>query len=318
MTCRSSISLSLLALLSATALTADLVTIENSWLRVSVDPLGAELQSIRHINTDTEYLWQGDPDYWENRAPVMFPVNVRFKDNQFSYKGKSYEMPRMGLAVISEFETFLSEDGEAVTLSLAANEMTRTHYPFEFVFDVTYRLTGNRLVNEYRVSNNGSETLLFAMGGHPGFRTPFNKGRSRGDYEISFSKRLNLDRVEINDSLIQTSRVPFLQDERKFTLDDPRIPGGGMFLEDMPARKIGVGLDGMLPYVTVDLGDFPNVNIWTPPGMPFVCIEPMVAHHDIQDSPLAIDKKPFLIPVKAGEAKTYAFSIIVTYNGDLD
>ena len=318
MTCRSSIFLSLLGFLSATTLTADLVTIENSWLRVSVDPFGAELQSIRHINTDTEYLWQGDPKYWENRAPVMFPVNVRFKDNRFSYRGNSYEMPRMGLAVISEFETFLSEDGEAVTLSLAANDMTRTHYPFEFVFDVTYRLEGNRLVNEYRVSNNGSETLYFAMGGHPGFRTPFNKGRSRGDYEISFSKRLNLDRVEINDSLIQTSRVPFLQDERKFALDDPRIPGGGMFQEDMPARKIGVGLVDMLPYVTVDLGDFPNVNIWTPPGMPFVCIEPMVAHHDIQESPLAIDKKPFLIPVKAGEAKTYAFTIIVTYNGDLD
>ena len=297
---------------------ADLVTIENNWLRVTVDPSGAELQSICHINTDTEYLWQGDPDYWENRAPVMFPVNVRFKANRFSYRGKSYEMPRMGLAVISEFETFLSEDGEAVTLSLAANEMTRTHYPFEFVFDVTYRLEGNRLVNEYRVSNNGSETLYFAMGGHPGFRTPFNKGRSRGDYEISFSKRLNLDRVEINDSLIQTSRVPFLRDERKFALDDPRIPSGGMFQEDMPARKIGVGLADMLPYVTVELGDFPNVNIWTPPGMPFVCIEPMVGHHDIQESPLAIDKKPFLILLKGGEAKTYAFSIIVTHNGDLD
>ena len=193
-----------------------------------------------------------------------------------------------------------------------------THYPFEFVFDVTYRLEGNWLVNEYQVSNNGYETLYFAMGGHPGFRTPFNTGRSRGDYEISFSKRLNLDRVEINDSLIQTSRVPFLQDERKFALDDPRIPSGGMFQEDMPARKIGVGLADMLPYVTVVLGDFPNVNIWTPPGMPFVCIEPMVAHHDIQESPLAIDKKPFLIPVKAGEAKTYAFTIIVTHNGDLD
>ena len=101
-------------------------------------------------------------------------VNVRFKDNRFSYRGKSYEMPRMGLAVISEFETFLSEDGE-VTLSLAANDMTRTHYPFEFVFDVTYRLEGNRLVNEYRVSNNGFETLYFAMGGHPGFRTPLRK-----------------------------------------------------------------------------------------------------------------------------------------------
>lgn len=303
---------------SLSVLTADLVTIENNWLRVSVDTYGAELQSIRHKNTDTEYLWQGDPEHWANRSPVMFPVNVRFKDERFSYKGKTYEMPRMGLAMISDFETFPSEDGEAVTLSLRANEMTRQHYPFEFVFDATYRLESNRLVNEYRVSNNGSETLYFALGGHPGFRTPLDKGRTRADYEISFSKRLERDRAEIKESLIQTTRVPFLEDERKFSLDDPRIPSGGMFQKDMPARKIGVGLAGMLPYVTVDLGDFPNVNIFTPPGKPFVCIEPMVAHHDIQGSPLAIEEKPFLISLKPGEAKTYAFTIFVTHNGDLD
>ena len=274
---------------SLSVLAADLVTIENNWLRVTIDTYGAELQSIRHKNTDTEYLWQGDPEHWANRSPVMFPVNVRFKDERFSYKGKAYEMPRMGLAMISDFETFPSEDGEAVTLSLRANEMTRQHYPFEFVFDATYRLEGNRLVNEYRVSNNGSETMYFALGGHPGFRTPLTRGRSRGDYEISFSKRLERDRAEIKESLIQTTRVPFLENERKFSLDDPRIPSGGMFQKDMPARKIGVGLAGMLPYVTVDLGDFPNVNIFTPPGKPFVCIEPMVAHHDIQESPLAIE-----------------------------
>ncbi len=303
---------------SLSVLAADLVTIENNWLRVTIDTYGAELQSIRHKNTDTEYLWQGDPEHWANRSPVMFPVNVRFKDERFSYKGKAYEMPRMGLAMISDFETFPSEDGEAVTLSLRANEMTRQHYPFEFVFDATYRLEGNRLVNEYRVSNNGSETMYFALGGHPGFRTPLTRGRSRGDYEISFSKRLERDRAEIKESLIQTTRVPFLENERKFSLDDPRIPSGGMFQKDMPARKIGVGLAGMLPYVTVDLGDFPNVNIFTPPGKPFVCIEPMVAHHDIQESPLAIEEKPFLIPLKPSEAKTYAFTIIVTHNGDLD
>ncbi len=315
---RLSIFLSLFSFLSGTALTADLVTIENNWLRVSIDPYGAELQSIRHKNTETEYLWQGDPEHWANRSPVMFPVNVRFKDERFSYRGKTYEMPRMGLAMISDFETFPSEDGEAVTLSLRANEMTRQYYPFEFVFDATYRLESNRLVNEYRVSNNGSETMYFALGGHPGFRTPLDNGRARSDYEISFSKRLERDRAEIKESLIQTTRVPFLENERKFTLDDPRIPSGGMFQKDMPARKIGVGLAGMLPYVTVDLGDFPNVNIFTPPGKPFVCIEPMVAHHDIQESPLAIEEKPFLISLEPGEAKTYAFTIIVTHNGDLD
>ena len=52
---------------------ADLVTIENSWLSVSVDPVGAELQSIRHINTDTEYLWQERSRVLGKSGSVMFP-----------------------------------------------------------------------------------------------------------------------------------------------------------------------------------------------------------------------------------------------------
>lgn len=119
------------------------------------------------------------------------------------------------------------------------------------------------------------------------------------------------------DSLIQTSTVPFLSNEDSFTLDDPRIPGGGMFQKNMKARQIGVGLEGKAPYLTLDLGDFPNVNLWSPPGMPFVCIEPMVAHHDLQDTPLAIEEKPFLIPVAAGKSKRYAFTVSVNHNGTL-
>jgi len=295
----------------------DIITIENDTLQVSINPIGAELWSIRHQKSGTEYLWQGDPKYWENRAPVMFPVNVRFRDNRFTYKGATYEIPKMGIVVNSEFEVLKGNDPSAVAFQLKSNSETRKRYPFDFVFKVIYRLQGNRLVNEFVVENEGKEALYFATGGHPGFNCPFVEGRDRGDYQISFSKKLNVERSEIVDSLIQPSKVPFLDNERSFTLDDPRIPNGGMFQKDMEARKISVGRKGKPPYITLDLGDFPNVNLWSPPGMPFVCIEPMVGHHDLQESPMEIEKKSFLIPVEPGESKRYAFSIIVHDNGTL-
>ncbi len=67
---------------------SEIISIENDTLRVSINSRGAELWSIRHKESDTEYMWQGDPGYWVNRAPVMFPVNVRFKDNRFTYRGR--------------------------------------------------------------------------------------------------------------------------------------------------------------------------------------------------------------------------------------
>ncbi len=293
------------------------VTIENDVLSATIRTFGAELYNIRHKASGTEYMWQGDPEYWENRSPVMFPVNVRFKDNKYLYKGVEYEIPKMGLAVISQFEPEVSDDGESVAFTLRPNEEIRSRYPFDFVFKMIYRLEGMNLVNEFVVENEGDEALYFATGGHPGFACPFIDGRDRSDYQISFSETLNVQRNEISDSLIQTTRVPFLTNENAFSLDDPRIPNGGMFQKNMKARVISVGRTGMEPYISVDLGDFPNVNLWSPPGMPFVCIEPMVGHHDNQESPMAIEEKPFLIRADPGESNRYAFTIRVNHNGTL-
>ena len=304
-------------LFSATAIGSEIVSIENDTLRVSINSRGAELWSIRHKESDTEYLWQGEPEYWVNRAPVMFPVNVRFKDNRFTYQGNSYEIPKMGMAVYSDFEVERSRDGRSVVFLLKSNEETQKRYPFDFVFKVTYRLKGYRLTNEFTIENEGGETMYFATGGHPGFNCPFVDGRDRGDYQISFSKKLSVNRSEIVDSLIQATEVPFLNNEYSFTLDDSRIPNGGMFQKDMKARKISVGRTGEIPYLTLELGDFPNVNLWSPPGMPFVCIEPMVGHHDLQDSPMNIDEKSYLISLEPGKTKRYAFSVIVNHNGTL-
>ena len=84
-----------------------------------------------------------------------------------------------------------------------------------------------------------------------------------------------------------------------------------MMVTNMPSRQIGVGYLNEPPYVTVDLGDFPNVNMWSPPDSPYICIEPLVSHHDFVDSPMAIEEKSHMIKLPAGESRIYRFTIIV-------
>ncbi|MCB1122719.1 MAG: hypothetical protein KJT03_14295 [Verrucomicrobiae bacterium] len=293
----------------------DQVTIQSRELSVTIARKGAELQSIIHRPTGIEYLWQGDPEYWDRRAPNMFPVNVRFKDNQFSYRGKTFEMPRMGLAFDGVFEVLPKKAGKKkeakVVLALKSSPETLKYYPFPFELRISSQIKDLRLLQKYTVKNTGTETLLFALGGHPGFRAPFIKNRDRSDYQYAFSEKMLVRRNVISDSLIQEEQVDFLRDEDRLSLSDERIPNGGMFLMDPDARKIGLALKGRKPYVTVDLGDFPNANLWSPPGMPYLCVEPMVAHHDLQDSPLAIEEKDYLIKLPAGKSQTYTFSILI-------
>jgi len=299
-------------LLSCT--TSDNITIENERLKVIISKNGAELQSIVDKKSGSEILWIGDSAYWKARSPVMFPVNVRFKDNRFTYKGKNFEMPKMGLAVLNNFSVLPENNSNAAVLRLSSNEDTKKRYPFDFNLTITYKLDGNKLINGFEVENTGADTMYFALGGHPGFNCPLDNAQSRANYQYVFPEKLDIKRTLISNSLVQDTCLPFLQNESSLQLDDERIPDGGMFLINPEFRKIGVGETGKPPFVTLDLEDFPNVNMWSPPGMPFACIEPMVSHHDLQSSSLDIQKKKHLINLAPEESQVYKFTIIV--NGE--
>lgn len=290
----------------------ELITIRNDELTVSFRPEGAELQHIQHRPTGTEYLWQGDPAFWAARSPNMFPVNVRFKDNRFTYRGVAYEMPFLGLAATAQFRAeFQANDDSSVNLIFESSPETLMHYPFPFSLEIFAEVQDFTLSQTYTVTNTGASDLYFALGGHPGLRTPLEAGRQRGDYEIRFSRSLTTDREIIDAGLKSGRRIPFLDHEDRLALDDPRVPNSGMFLENHPSRRIGLALKGHEPYVTVDLGDFPNTNLWTPPGMPYVCIEPMVAHHDLLETSDAIEEKTYLITLPPGESRRYRYSITI-------
>lgn len=291
------------------------VTIQNNELSVTLLKRGAELHSIKHLPTGIEYLWQGDPQYWEARSPNMFPVNVRFKDNQFTYQGENYEMPRMGLAVIGDFET-VEKTGDKkkagkVVQVLNSSDETLKHYPFPFQLKITSQVKGLKIMQKYKVTNTGDQSLYFALGGHPGFNAPLTSKRDRNDYQYVFDQKMDQKRNLIENSLIQEEKVEFLNNEDRLSLGDERIPGGGMFLLDSDARKIGLALKDRKPYVTIDLGDFPNANLWSPPGMPYACVEPMVSHHDFQETALAIEEKDYLIKLPAGASRTYEYNITI-------
>lgn len=286
--------------------------IENENLMVHISSLGAELQKIIQKKSGKEFLWQGDTTYWGGRSPVMFPVNVRFRENRFTYREKSYEMPRMGLAVQENFRPRPGSSSEACMLEMTSSPETLLHYPFSFRLQISYILDGNRLINQFRIENQGPDTMYFALGGHPGFRFPF-EDQDRASYAYTFTDILTVSRIEIAESLVQDKVLPFLSGENQLSLSDDRIPanGSGMFIKDVPTKRIGLGRVGQSPFVEVELRDFPNVNLWSPPGMPYACIEPMLSHHDLADAAEAIEDKDHLIALAGGKSQTYEYSIII-------
>ena len=48
-------------------------TIENEFIRLTVDSLGAEMVSVIDVATGREMLWCADPAVWNRHAPILFP-----------------------------------------------------------------------------------------------------------------------------------------------------------------------------------------------------------------------------------------------------
>ena len=58
-------------------------TIQNEFISVSIDSLGAQLTSLKKISTTLEYIWCADEKYWGRSSPILFPIVGKLIDDEY-------------------------------------------------------------------------------------------------------------------------------------------------------------------------------------------------------------------------------------------
>ena len=268
--------------------------LENDILKVKISSIGAELQSIRRLEDDTEYLWQGDATYWANRATNLFPFCGRNIDGKYTYAGETYEVPIHGFAKLQEF-TVVHQKADGITFRLTENEETLAMYPFRFVLEYTYTLVGETLNETVTVRNADEKELIFAIGGHPGFNLPLNPGDTFEDYTVEFddpcaARRLSLSSTcfYLNDS------VPFaLEEGRRIPLRHELFDDDAIFLRDV-SKGVTLSSPNGPRKVHLSYPDMPFVGLWHKPHTeaPYVCIEPWRGVPALDGAVNALEDKP--------------------------
>ena len=79
-------------------------SIGNECLTLKVDSLGAQMTELSSC-CENQFLWDGDPAYWNGRAPCLFPYVGRLTDNTYMLHGKKYSMGIHGFAWTSELRS---------------------------------------------------------------------------------------------------------------------------------------------------------------------------------------------------------------------
>lgn len=287
-------------------------TLQNEHLAICVDEQGAELQSIRQLSSQTEHLWQGDPQYWNGQSPILFPTVGSVCEGIIRHQGKTYEMPKHGLVKNMPFRLSQS-DAQSMTFTVGNDENTLLHYPFPFELSITYRLRENVLEVVFQTTNTGTEPLPFHLGAHPALNLPdFNDGDDiHGFLMFDIDGKLVGNGLKPGGLLWPEGSFDVLLDEnRQLPLTNHTFDCDTILDSRGLARACTLLNKVKKPVATVRF-DSPILALWAPCGgqAPFVCIEPWWGCCDRYDYHGEFSQRPWTNTVGANDTKRISYSI---------
>lgn len=268
--------------------------IENQYLKVEVDTLGAELKSIKNYK-NTEYLWQGDATYWRGQATNLFPYIARLTEGKYKFEDQTYEMGIHGFARYAEF-TMEEQMKDKLVFSLEENEEILKQYPFVFKFSIIYQLEGQKLWIEYKIENKLDSKMYFGVGGHPGFNVPVVGGAFE-DYYLEFSGKCEPMRTSFSKDNLVTGECPYeLTDGDKIALTHDLFDQDAIVLNGA-SSEVSIKKNDGNTVLTVGYPDMKFVGFWHKPcsDAPYVCIEPWSTLPSRDGMIEELDKQPDIV-----------------------
>ncbi|MCF2506175.1 aldose 1-epimerase family protein [Dyadobacter sp. CY107] len=288
-------------------------SIENQFLKISVQEQGAELCQIQSTVTGKDFLWDADPDVWASYAPVLFPVIGAIKDGYVNYKGKQYAVPRHGFIRNNADVKLVDQTIGSLTFGLKFSEKTLEIYPFEFEFLITYSLKENRVIVHHDVINHGTGEMLFSLGGHPAFKCPLHDDEAYEDYYLEFYAVENDSTwlLEKNGLVGNTTR-PVLENTNVLHLNKHLFNNDALIFKHLVSKQVSLRSTKSSQVITLHFDDFKYLGIWAKPGGHFVCIEPWLGIADNADSDQNFETKEGILKLAAGETFEAKFEIEIS------
>lgn len=277
-------------------------TISNSTLKASIKHAGAELFSLKD-NQNKEYIWEGNPDFWEKHSPVLFPIVGTLKNNRYTINGKEYQLPRHGFARDMEFQLIDKTENSAV-FSLQSNDETLKKYPFEFELQLIYTLQETTLDIAYKVINKSETKIPFSIGAHPAIALP----DPFENYAFKFEKEEDLKYSLLENDLISNKTETLATTENLVPLHYKLFENDALVFKTLESNSLTI-FENSKPYVKVDFADFPSLGIWTKDKAPFVCIEPWFGYSDTAENSGDLFEKEGILILDAKQTFNSKFSI---------
>lgn len=278
-----------------------MVTLENEYLKVAISSKGAEINSIIDKVDGTEYIWQGNPQFWPYHAPNLFPIVGGLKNNTLQVNNQKYTLNRHGFARTSNFRRIESAPQQAI-FELRYDEETLKVYPYKFDFQVIYHLADRTLKTSYKVINMDEGTIFFSVGAHPAFNIPLAANDSFEDYYLEFntSEELKTYKTVSSTGLFSGETVEVPTVENKIPLNRDLFKHDALVFKNIKSKEVTLKSTKHNKQVKVTYPHFEYLGIWTKDDFPFICIEPWLGCSDTEGELKDISQKEGIQSLKHG------------------
>lgn len=276
-------------------------TLSNGKISIGTKRLSAELCSIRDEATDTEYMWQADPEYWGRHCPMLFPIVGGLWSGSYLYRNVRRDMPKHGFMQEREFD-IKEQTSDSITYTAYDNACTRSMYPFKFELMQKFALADKCVSVKWMVRNLGSDDMPFQIGGHPSF---FFRGFKRGDDIKGF---LQFDVSSPESATVGCGgclgiyRYALPVENGVMAIRDECFAGDSIIIDNNQIHGITLLDAERKPLVRVS-SEAPVFLVWSPYGCeaPFVCLEPWYGLCDKEFYKGEFSARPYTNVVKAGQ-----------------
>lgn len=285
--------------------------IENDLLKVEIDTLGAEVKSVMNKENNREYMWYGNPVYWNRTSPVLFPFVGNVRGKKYYVNGKEYSMGQHGFARDMEFDC-ISQSNNEIWFLLTSTEETIAKYPYKFALSIGYELKDNEVIVKWKVENTDTKEMYFSIGAHPAFLCP-PEGDKKGHYIVFFDEKDSLEYTKPNleVGLAEHEAFTLPLENGDMVMDAHTFDIDTYIFENVKCKACGLKNPDGTKIVEVKFPDVPLFAVWSPSkeGSPFVCIEPWYGRCDAVDFEGDISERAFTNVLKPSAAFNGGYSM---------
>ncbi|HCA28988.1 MAG TPA: protein lacX [Ruminococcaceae bacterium] len=284
--------------------------IKNSTLKVSADSLGAELKTIESSD-GVNYLWNGNPEYWMGRAPILFPFVGALRNGRAISAGGEITLPRHGFARSMDW-TLENAEHDNMTFLLRSNQQTNQNYPYDFTLRVGYILIDNAVKTEFRVCNTGDAQMPYCVGGHPAFNIPLVHGESFEDYIVKFEELENADcpYVDLETGIILDERRTILKNQDQIRLHHDLFTQDALVFDNLKSRSVKLYSEKSGRGVQMDFHGMDYFAVWSPvKESPFVCLEPWTGTVTLESEDDIFEHKRGIRLLQPGEESIVSYTV---------